>query len=86
MAKSKAYLFRGVEIRWSCDTELIASDPKTPDAEIIHYPNGLTDYLKSELQDRKSLETLYFQTKKTLKQMKELNGLLLGLKTMTMAF
>ena len=64
MAKSKAYLFRGVEIRWSCDTELIASDPKTPDAEIIHYPNGLTDYLKSELQDRKIIGNAVFSNEK----------------------
>lgn len=64
MAKSKAYLFRGVEIRWSCDTELTASDPKTPDAEIIHYPNGLTDYLKSELQDRKIIGNAVFSNEK----------------------
>ena len=64
MAKSKAYLFRGVEIRWSCDTELTASDPKTPDAEIIHYPNGLTDYLKSELQDRKVIGNAVFSNEK----------------------
>lgn len=64
MAKSKAYLFRGVEIRWSCDTELIASDPKTPDAETIHYPNGLTDYLKSELQDRKIIGNAVFSNEK----------------------
>ena len=64
MAKSKAYLFRGVEIRWSCDTELIVSDPKTPDAETIHYPNGLTDYLKSELQDRKIIGNAVFSNEK----------------------
>ena len=64
MAKSKAYLFRGVEIRWSCDTELIVSDPKTPDAETIHYPNGLTDYLKSELQDREIIGNAVFSNEK----------------------
>ena len=64
MAKSKAYLFRGVEIRWSCDKELIVSDPKTPDAETIHYPNGLTDYLKSELQDREIIGNAVFSNEK----------------------
>lgn len=64
MAKSKAYLFKGVEIRWSCDTELTASDPKIPDAETIHYPNGLTDYLKSELQDRKIIGNAIFSNEK----------------------
>ena len=65
--RSKAYLFRGVEIRWSCDTELIVSDPKTPDAETIHYPNGLTDYLKSELQDREIIGNAVFSNEKDTK-------------------
>ncbi len=64
MAKSKAYLFRGVEIRWSCDMELTVSDPKTPNAETIHYPNGLIDYLKSELRDRKIIGNAIFSNEK----------------------
>ena len=52
MARSKAYLFKGVEIRWSCDHELIKNDLKTPATEIIQYPNGLIDFLARELDDR----------------------------------
>jgi topoisomerase-4 subunit B len=47
MAKSKAYLFRGVEIRWSCDPSLITDE--TPAEETLKFPGGLLDFLKSEL-------------------------------------
>ena len=43
MARSKAYLFRGVEIRWKCAPELIHD--KTPAEATFHFPNGLADYL-----------------------------------------
>src|SRR5436190_3549006 len=43
MARSKAYLFRGVEIRWSCALELIQD--KTPDQATFHFPGGLADFL-----------------------------------------
>ena len=52
MARSKAYLYKGVEIRWSCDPELIVDDQKTPTSEIFQYPNGLVDFLSKELADR----------------------------------
>jgi topoisomerase-4 subunit B len=47
MARSKAYLFGGVEIRWSCDTALIKDD--TPAEAVFHFPGGLKDYLTSEI-------------------------------------
>ena len=43
MARSKAYLFRGVEIRWRCAPELIHD--ATPAEGSFHFPNGLADYL-----------------------------------------
>ena len=48
MARSKAYLFGGVEIRWSCDPELVA-DTDIPAREVFKFPNGLKDYLQSEV-------------------------------------
>ncbi|HRY27492.1 MAG TPA: toprim domain-containing protein, partial [Geminicoccaceae bacterium] len=51
MARSKAYLFRGVEIRWSCDPALVQGRP-TPDKETFHFPAGLTDFLKALLEGR----------------------------------
>jgi topoisomerase-4 subunit B len=46
-AKSKAYLFRGVEIRWSCDPSLITDE--TPAEDVLKFPGGLLDFLKSEI-------------------------------------
>jgi topoisomerase IV subunit B len=51
MARSKAYLFGGVEIRWSCAPELIGDKDKTPDRAVFHFPGGLKDYLVATLGD-----------------------------------
>ena len=48
MARSKAYLFGGVEIRWKCAAALIGDD--TPQSEVLHFPGGLVDYLKTSLE------------------------------------
>ncbi len=55
MARSKAYLFKGVEIRWSCDPALIPDGDKTPDTATLHFPNGLQDFLAATLGQRKLL-------------------------------
>ena len=47
MARSKAYLFGGVEIRWWCDPTLIKDD--TPTEAVFHFPGGLKDYLLSTI-------------------------------------
>ena len=60
MARSKAYLFRGVEIRWRCDPALLAPDAATPAEETLHFPGGLLDYLNAALKDRKTLTPLPF--------------------------
>ncbi|MEO5324186.1 DNA topoisomerase IV subunit B [Mesorhizobium sp. CC13] len=51
MARSKAYLFGGVEIRWSCDPSLIKEKDETPVKAVFHFPGGLGDYLKASLGD-----------------------------------
>ena len=45
MARSKAYLFGGVEIRWHCDPELLRGVEGVPAEDIFHFPGGLKDYL-----------------------------------------
>ncbi len=50
MARSKAYLYRGVEIRWSCAPSLLKSGDTTPESDIIHFPNGLKDFLDQEIE------------------------------------
>jgi topoisomerase-4 subunit B len=49
MARSKAYLFGGVEIRWSCDPSLIAEKSETPPKAVFHFPGGLKSYLSEAL-------------------------------------
>ena len=47
MARSKAYLFSGTEIRWKCDPAIITDD--TPAEAVFHFPGGLADYLADHL-------------------------------------
>ncbi|MBB6488741.1 topoisomerase-4 subunit B [Rhizobium lusitanum] len=49
MARSKAYLFGGVEIRWSCDPELAPEGSDVPEKAVFHFPGGLKDYLKATM-------------------------------------
>jgi topoisomerase-4 subunit B len=49
MARSKAYLFGGVEIRWSCDKALLAGVDDVPAQETFHFERGLVDYLDAAL-------------------------------------
>src|SRR3954452_14861465 len=48
MARSKAYLFGGVEIRWKCAADLIKDD--TPAEAVFHFPGGLADYLATSIE------------------------------------
>ncbi|MBB3935391.1 DNA topoisomerase IV subunit B [Aureimonas phyllosphaerae] len=50
MARSKAYLFGGVEIRWSCAPSLLPADGKIPARASFHFPGGLKDYLEASLE------------------------------------
>ena len=49
MARSKAYLFRGVEIRWSCAPELLGENDDTPAEDVFHFPGGLSDFLLAQI-------------------------------------
>ena len=49
MARSKAYLFGGVEIRWSCDPSLLDEKSETPAKATFHFPGGLKDYLDATI-------------------------------------
>ncbi len=48
--KAKAYLFGGVEIRWSCAKSLLKGIEDVPEEATFHFENGLRDYLASELE------------------------------------
>ena len=60
MARSKAYLFRGVEIRWSCAEKLLKGDDAPPPSATLHFPGGLADYLSGTLENRKTLTAAPF--------------------------
>ncbi len=50
LARSKAYLFAGVEIRWKCAPELIGDD--TPAEAVFQFPGGLADHLREQIGNR----------------------------------
>ena len=49
MARAKAYLQPGVEIRWKCDPSLVKELDVIPHDAVFHFPGGLGDYLKETL-------------------------------------
>jgi len=49
MARSKAYLFGGVEIRWRCAPELLKGIDDVPAEDSFHFPGGLQDYLAAAI-------------------------------------
>jgi topoisomerase IV subunit B len=49
MARSKAYLYGGVEIRWHCDKALLKGIEDVPEKATFHFADGLKDYLASNL-------------------------------------
>ncbi|MDZ5698279.1 DNA topoisomerase IV subunit B [Chelativorans sp. M5D2P16] len=49
MARSKAYLFGGVEIRWNCAPSLLKEKDETPEKATFHFPGGLKDFLAASL-------------------------------------
>jgi topoisomerase-4 subunit B len=50
LARSKAYLFAGVEIRWRCDPSLASAD--VPEQAVFQFPGGLADHLAEQIGDR----------------------------------
>ena len=58
--KSKAYLFRGVEIRWKCDPSLITAESGIPAEDVLHFEEGLKSFLEDELHSRLTVTTESF--------------------------
>jgi len=50
MARSKAYLYGGVEIRWHCAKELLKGVDDVPEKAVFHFADGLKDYLAASLE------------------------------------
>jgi topoisomerase-4 subunit B len=58
LARSKAYLFAGVEIRWKCDPALISDE--TPAEAVFQFPGGLADHLREQIADRNCATADFF--------------------------
>jgi len=58
LARSKAYLFAGVEIRWKCAPELISDD--TPTEAVFQFPGGLSDHLREQIGGRECATSQFF--------------------------
>jgi topoisomerase-4 subunit B len=49
MCRSKAYLERGVTIRWSCDPVLLGGKDAPPAEDVFHFAAGLEDFVRGEV-------------------------------------
>jgi len=63
LARSKAYLFAGVEIRWKCDPSLISDE--TPAEAVFQFPGGLSDHLKEQIGARECATAEFFSGRQT---------------------
>ncbi|HEY1750858.1 MAG TPA: toprim domain-containing protein, partial [Caulobacteraceae bacterium] len=56
-ARTKAYMFRGVEIRWKCAPERLGEriGDATPEEATFRFPNGLADYLAEVVGERTTI-------------------------------
>jgi topoisomerase IV subunit B len=58
LARSKAYLYAGVEIRWKCAASLASED--VPAEAVFQFPGGLTDHLREQIDGRECVTAEFF--------------------------
>jgi topoisomerase IV subunit B len=58
LARSKAYLFAGVEIRWKCAPALASEE--VPGEAVFQFPGGLADHLREQVGSRECVTTQAF--------------------------
>jgi len=63
MARSKAYLFGGVEIRWKCAPSLLEGVENVPAEATFKFPNGLKDYLARDIEGKELVADQVFAGK-----------------------
>ncbi len=61
LARSKAYLFAGVEIRWKCAPSLVSDD--VPAEATFKFPGGLADHLAEQVGSRECVTAQPFTGK-----------------------
>ena len=60
MARAKAYLQPGVEIKWKCDPTIIQEVDKIPAEAVFHFPAGLSDFLLEILGKKSTITSEIF--------------------------
>ncbi|MDF8333994.1 DNA topoisomerase IV subunit B [Novosphingobium cyanobacteriorum] len=58
LARSKAYLYAGVEIRWKCAPSLASDD--VPAEAVFQFPGGLADHLAEQVSGRECVTSVPF--------------------------
>lgn len=58
LARSKAYLYAGVEIRWKCAPSLVSED--VPAEAVFQFPGGLADHLSEQIGGRECVTAQFF--------------------------
>ena len=60
MARSKAFLFKGIRILWKCAPEVLCEGDVTPPEMELHFPNGLRDFLNYQIGARATINRTPF--------------------------
>ena len=58
--KMKSVLVKGTKISFKIDKELIKD--KTPNEEVFYYPNGMIDFVKENINERKKIISKFFHS------------------------
>ncbi len=58
LARSKAYLYAGVEIRWKCAASLASEE--VPAEAVFQFPGGLADHLAEQVGSRECVTSQFF--------------------------
>jgi len=60
MARSKAFLFKGIKINWRCAPEVIGEGEATPVEAELCFPNGILDFLNYQIGTKSTVNRLPF--------------------------
>ncbi len=55
MARSKAFLFKGIKINWKCAPEILGEGEATPTETELCFPNGILDFLNYQVGSKTTI-------------------------------
>jgi topoisomerase-4 subunit B len=68
MARSKAYLFKGVKVKWWCNQEVFKDNSVAPIESLIHFPEGLKDYISEAISSEETIIPEIFAGEKYIEE------------------